>query len=405
MFRFILGTVFIAAFSVGALFLSLPAVVGLAGPWAAIISITFVWLLGIASGQLYIEAFLAVPEADHLVSLGRVLTHRPYALFTSVVFLFFSYDALWIFFSSAYEILTALLPHFHTPPYLTPDLCILYMFVLMGCLIYFGQLPTLVAIFLLFLIFLAIFGYDIFKNPPPFFQIKAQTHFYYIFFVIIALFNNSFYQSIMPTVITFLKRSRKKLIYSVWIGFTLGILLFVVLFWLTLEKGIYEKFLAAYESGASAAESFLIFEKIPQLKFIFHFLILIATLFSLLSVAIALRDYFEDAAASLFKTRKRLKRLFFVLLIFLPPLLTAIWTGMRIVEANLLYTGVVALLVSEYLLATILPLSWVWALRYNLALPVKPILWGGKKMMIVMAFATLILFFVLGMVTIHKIAW
>src|SRR5262249_35002667 len=101
-----------------------------------------------------------------------------------------------------------------------------------------------------------------------------------------------------------------------------------------------------------------------------------------------------------FRIHRRLKKLVFTIITLLPPIVCSM-----VVYKELITFSTIVSSFAEYFLATIIPISWIWNLRYRLELPYRPVVWGGRKILVVLIFFTVFLLFVLGIIPIHQIDW
>lgn len=400
-FKTILAIVVICAFGVGTGFFTLTAAVGLSGFWIGTAAVFVVWILGIISGQLYVEAFLAVPQAKHFYSLSRSVSSVWGSRSLTFVFLFFSYCLMIFYILFIHDVIRLVIEHYQLQPYIEPHHVMFPLIGILGTLIYFGHLPTFVGIAAAFTILLTVLGIEIVKvhewTPPVHAPLSYD---FYFLMTLGAAFNITFYQSILPSLIVFLERNRRQILSTIWIGWSAAMLLYLIWLWITIRPEIYGKFLAAFESKSSFRAGFAYLQQLSHFKFIVRALAASAGVISIMSIAIALMDFLEDALSHYFPKNKRLSRLLFTLLIFIPPLLLR-----QLTQKHMISFTTITSAFTEFLLATVYPLSWVWNIRYRLRLPIRPVLKGGKPVMIGIIFASVLLFLILMTVPINQLYW
>jgi len=390
--RLILAICLIASFSVGVGLLAIAAVAGLTSFNVGVVATFLVWLFGMSSALLYLEAFFAAPEANHVISLSKKLVGRGSLYLAVVSFLGFNYCLL-----TSYNVFLREISSYYPLP--SPTWVVLGVNVVFGFILYLKREWALSTLALFFCLFLALFAFD-FLIGGLYTKPSAQPHrqFYYIFLSIPIIFSASFFQTIIPSLLPLLKRNKVKLQLSIWIGYTLSMLILILWLWLSHRQGTHEKLLAAYEGDISLAKGMLYLQGSHQLKILFEFLVIFVILAAMLGAFISMIDFFKDACAH-FKIKNQKIYMFWILIFsMLPAYLISLIPKIHILIFSSILT--VAL---QYVLATVLPIKWVWSARYTHKLSHKPLLFGGKNMLIVMIFASLFLLLFIGTVPIHQL--
>lgn len=130
------------------------------------------------------------------------------------------------------------------------------------------------------------------------------------------------------------------------------------------------------------------------------FLIFFAAISSMLATGIILLDFFSDAFKIPLEARKGFKRVVICLLVFIPPMILGLFTHIDLLAIVHSTLGFASLIMTP-----IIPIFWVWSARYEKKIVEKPILFGGKQMLIIISFLTAFIFYTEGVLLIQRIIW
>ncbi len=353
-------------------------------------------LFAVCSGLLYLEAFMAVPEAQHIYTVSRRLTGRIGNLFASFFFYIYTYSLMIEGYSLFAESVHELFPKIGQ----IYPLVIFLLLTLSAVTVSLGKTFTFSIVSILLVFLLGFLGYAVYAAAPLSWQHPKTSGFsYYNIYLLGASFSYFFYQSFFPLIITFLKRDRKKIVLTLWISFALSASLQILWIFTTLRPDIYKHFLALFETATFHVHNFNFLDFLPKFRLAYFAMAIILLLQNILSLGISFRDFFIDTKHAIFNTHK-FNELITSVLIFLFPWLLHLALG----GANFQTAGAILIVTSSFFIACFFPVMWVWSLRYHYVLEVKPVLFGGKKMLVAMIVASILFFFILWLYP-QKMYW
>jgi tyrosine-specific transport protein len=316
---FLGGILLIAGTAIGAGMLALPVTTCFAGFFPSMILFLLFWLYMTFTALLYLEVNLAVPGENNLITMAQRTLGTPGKIigWISYLFLLYSLNAAYIagsspLFSSFLEKFAGITLASWAKP--LPLLFIFALFVYLGtkAVDYMNRVLMLgLIITYLVLVF----------NLPAHVEVSNLLHFDFPailigFPVVLTSFG---FHIIIPSLTTYLKHDRKKLIQVILIGSFIALLVYVVWEFLTLGSVPLsgpDSLSATYIKGGSITAPLM---KVVQSKWIglgaalFAFF---AILTSFLGVSLSLSDFLSDG----FKIKKTsFGRTLACLLTFLPP--------------------------------------------------------------------------------------
>lgn len=189
-------------------------------------------------------------------------------------------------------------------------------------------------------------------------------------FVIPALIVSFGFHNLVPSVITYLNRDAKKVIFAILIGSAIP--LFIYLVWELLILGLVplQQFEGALSQGSIATEALKQAGRAPWVTMFAELFAFFAIVTSLLSVALSFTDFLADAL-QIKKTAQG--KVILVMLVLAPPLFFALlYPNLFLVALN--YAGGFGAVI----LFGILPVLMTWKGRYHQRLGHPQLLPGGK---------------------------
>ncbi len=388
MWRSVGAAFFIFAFCTGTSFITLPFTVSHAGFWPSVVALFVSWLFLIFTAFYYLEAVLTMPPGANIASISRRYSSRSIVILNTIIFLAACYGYLLTTFCFGIPMLISLLEFYQipAPQFLAYLFFALALFVTVAISV---RCAVIVNFFLLIL--LGFVFYFSFRSGLVAYKPETLNHFTaaYLFVVIPSLLNSLFFQVMIPTLANFLNYSVNRLRMVILSGVTLATLLFIAWLWLVITSTGTKSF-GNINWLAPKTVNFL---KLYHVEGIGHWLpsllILILTTSSIGAGTIMV-DFFSDLFRIPSEERKGVKRVLLALLIFLPPLLASYLPTPLLLKVMIYITDVGGLY-----LCGILPIWWIWTIRYYHQVKTKNLVPGGK---VTLTILTILAFFFLYLV-------
>lgn len=344
---------------IGAGMLALPFVTAFSGFLPAFLIGLASWLFMMATGLLFLEATLWLPDGANVISIARHFLGKTGQWIGAILFLFL-YLCLMVSYidegSSLFQSFSnAVFPSIEQPILLGIFSLIFGLLVLIGTQVVSSVNRYLVFGLVASYILILILGIKNVKAPHV---QRADWSLWYI--AAPTLFSAYGYHNILPTISTYLKRDPKKLRQAVIIGTTIPFVVYTL--WQLLIIGsvpvehidtITSMKVRSFELLGLATNS--MFLKILGQSFAFF-----AIVTSLLGVALSMVDFLGDG---LQVKRSGLTRVFLTAAVFIPPTLFASTYPGIFVEAIGIAGGI-----GEAILNGAMPILMVWVGRYKMGL-------------------------------------
>lgn len=349
------GTLLITGISIGVGMLALPVATAQGGFFPALAVYFICWLFMLCTGLLFLEACTWVPDGSNLISMARHLLGRSGEGFCWVIYLFL-FTCLMIAHTAAGGSIVSQISS-HTIPQWLGALIYVAIFspaVYLGTAwvdrLNMGLMTGVVISYLLFVIFAA---------PYVNFDLLTTTHFSKAWYALPVVFTAFGYQSLIPTLMSYMNRDIKKVRFAIICGTAIPFLIYVI--WEFLILGIIPfegmgGLKEALEKGQNAVEPLGNFIHNPSINKIGIAFAFFAMTTSMYGLSIAYMDFLADG---LKVQKKGIKKLGLYAIVFLFPLVIT-WINPEIFIKALNYAGGVGVA----LLLGAMPILMVWSGRY-----------------------------------------
>ena len=381
------GTLLIAGSAIGGGMLGLPIVTGVAGFYPAIIIFCFCWIFMTTTALLLLEVNLSFKSGINLLgmteqTLGKIGKN---VCWITYLFLFFCMLVAYIDASgSLTQQFANKLFNFQLEGWQGS----LFFTALFGLFVYIGTalVDYVNRLFMLGLIltYFFVIGFGTSEVQPNFFANKAWGYSLLAIPVTITSFG---YHNIIPTLTSYLKKDRRRMIQMVIVGGGIPLLVYILWDWLIL--GVVP---ASNFHNKLTLENILSFIKYPLVGQFVQYFAFFAIVTSFLAQALALLDFLRDAL----KVKNNwFNRIWLIMLVLgLPYIVAVIYPGMFI-QALGLVGGFAAIILFVFI-----PALMVWKLRYNRKKLEHKIIPGGR---IMLSIVILIGFFVMAVQFIQEV--
>lgn len=395
------GSAFTAVFLVagkciGVGTLAIPIITGIAGFVPALFSTFIIWLYMMATGLLLLEATLGNPDGANFFTITKCFFGPLGRIISAVGFSFLFYFFLTSYFSLGTILITNIFTNlFGIAP--LPFLTLLCLLILFGTLVFLGNYVSDKVNFVLMVgLLVAAAALLFFSYPYITIAYLKRQNWAYATFAIPVLFGALGYQTIIPTLSSYLNRNINKLRWTIIIGTTLPFLLYVL--WQGVIIGILPegKFWEAFEKGITSLTDIEFLNISSLLVLIGDFFAFFAIVTSLLTTGLAMVDFAGDGFKISFEKRTGWRRFLLCVLVFLPPFFLS--QGLKALPMhpfefiegflNIIFIG-------------LLPIWMVWISRYRLHFLTPHILPGGKPLLLLLLIATFYLIYFQGIEVVH----
>lgn len=394
--RLLIGISIITTFTIGVGIIALPILVGLAGFWPGVIACAATWLYTLATALLYLEASLLFPDGANVYTISKALLGPIGTTLASASFIYVHFCFLTICYLFGAPLVTQILENtlgLHFPVWL------LYVGLLVVCggLVFLGMAWCARAVLLLSIFLLLFLLYILFNGPSHVFvDHYYRANWIYILFAIPSMYNAFYFQSIVPSLATFLKRDWVQLKRAIWIGSALAFIFFLFWLWLTVGLTTDLTITAAFETGQPLIEGIRVLGKTPYIGKATLYIAFCTLTASILVIGIANVDFYADLFGFPLLQRNGVKRLLITALFFIPPFILSLLAEFNIM--NLLNaTSGFALLAT----GAIVPLAWILSARYMQKKTYTPQLKIGRTAFLILLFATFAYLYLEGVLLIQ----
>jgi len=383
------GALLVTGTAVGAGMLALPVATCLGGFVPACLIYLVCWLFMAATGLLFLEICLWMPEDANIVSMASHLLGPGGKLISWVLYLFLFY-CLMIAYSAGGAGFISGLMNFATNLEL-PRLYGLVLFVvLFGLIVHFGtravdriNVLLMVGLIVTYVAFVVI-GWDHVEETR-----LEPNNLWQGILAFPIVFTSFSYQGIIPSLTSYLHRNAKKVRFAIWVGTAIPFVIYIV--WEFLILGIVplngaEGLLQAKKMGASAVEPLRYLIASPWVTNLGHAFAFFALTTSFLGVGLGLTDFLADGLKI---PKKGLSRWALTLSVFIPPAIIA-QANPTIFLTALTYAGGIGCA----LLLGLLPIVMVWVGRYRKGYKSHVQLFGGRIFLTILALFVLFELFV-----------
>ncbi len=346
------GSFLVAGSAIGAGMLALPLATAQAGFFPAFVIYGFCWLFSMATGLLMLEVTLSLHEHANLVSMASFYLGKFGKFLAWGLYLFLFYCLTIAYIAGGASMINGL---FFTGHHYQLSLCLFT--VLFGFCVFLGtKVVDKMNLLLMIGLIVSYFAFVGFSFQHVDVYHLKRFDFPYAIIALPVIFTSFSYQGIMPTLTDYLKRDRKAIRYSIFVGTTIPFLAYIL--WDLLIKGIVPlpDLIHAKALGLSAVEPLKHILKNSPIAVVGQAFAFFALTTSFLGVTLGLLDFLADG----FKVAKQgAKRMLLCLLIYIPSSLIALYDPHIFFKA-LEYAGGIGCV----LLLGLLPVLMVFVRRY-----------------------------------------
>jgi tyrosine-specific transport protein len=380
------ATLLVSGTCIGGGMLGIPVMTGLAGLCPGLLINVICWLFMLATGLLFLEATLWMPENTNVISMtsrflgpwGKVLGG------ISFVFLYYSLMIAYISGGAPFFI-NAISPYFE----LSTGAAYTLFTILFATIIYFGA-RTIDRVNTILMAGLIISYILLVGQSTPNIQINNFSHTNWKYFLLSAplLFSAYGYHNIIPSISTYLHQDAKRLRIAVVVGTTIPFVIYALWQWIIIGSIPEELIQEALNKGVPITEVLTGYKTwVHYTASLFSFFALTT---SLLGVSFSTLDFLSDGL----KMRKEgVRRFILCLMVFVPPAVWAAYNPGVFLDA-LSYAGGFG----ESILNGLIPVLMVWVGHYYMKLPLRFSLPGGR---ITLSFLLVITFSIIAVEIIH----
>ncbi len=374
------GALLVAGTTIGGGMLALPVLTSAGGFIPSLFIYAACWLFMTATGLLFMEIALQMKENVNIISMADKTFGLPGKLFAWALYLFLFYCLTVAYVVGCGDMLVELFNE-TIPREYGPLLFVLIFapFVYLGARVV-GKLNYLLmaGLALFYFAFVALGASEVRLD------LLLQHNFALSIYALPIAFTAFAYQGIVPTLVSYQDRDRRKIRMSIFGGTTIALCTYIIWQWLILGILPYEGkggLKEALELGQNAVYPLKDYLGTPLVYFIGKFFAFFALLTSFFGVTLGLKDFLADGLG-VEKTAKG--KALLCLLVFLPPLLIAkIYPHIFLQALDLAGGYGVALLLG------MLPVLMAWKMR-KLHPETPHEIGGGNRLLLIMLLFVLI---------------
>ncbi len=374
----------VAGTSVGGGMLALPVMTADAGFWPSLAMMALTWIFMTTTALLLLEANLWMPAGSHIITMASKLL-GPFGKASAwVLYLFMAYASLVAYTAACGGIIQEILPV--SSPWVSNLLFILVFGFIIDCGARLVGLVNALLVGGMVLAYFLLISVGVGKIVPLHLE---RAHWMDTLKTMPLLLTVFSFQSIVPSLTIYLKRSAKHLKIAIIGGMVFTFIIYA--FWQLLVLGTVpvegaEGLKSAYEQGLSAASSYQVAVQHPGIALVTVFFAFFAIATSFLGIGLGLFDFLADGLKI---SKKGRGKIILGLLIALPTLLLATLVD-RIFLLALDTTGAFG----DTILNGILPALMVFIGRYIQKRKGEFRVPGGKAPLIfVIAFALFVIIY------------
>jgi len=383
------GILLISGTCMGAGMLAIPLFTGFAGFFPAIGINILCWLFMMATGLLFLEVTLWMPDGSNVLSMSRHFLGPVGQWFGGLFFLFLYYCLMVSYLAGGAPLFLGVFQKGLGLGLGDLEGFILYVFLFFLIVALGAHLVDRVNALLmagLAISYILLIGVGADDVDPSNLIHKNWTQ---ALFAAPVLFGAYGYHNIIPSVSTYLKRHRRKLRLAIIWGTTIPFIVYTLWQWVVIGSVPLEKLEEGARLGIPASQIYAsVTGNIWTANFALFFGFF-AIVTSLLGVSLSMVDFLADGW--MIENRTGWRRYLLTLLVFVPPALFAFYNPGVFAKAISVAGGI-----GEAFLNGILPIAMVWVGRYHMKLEGRPLLSGGRGLLILLALFTLVIFGVEG---------
>ena len=354
--RILSGTLLIAGTMVGAGMLGIPLVTGGAGFFPGIVITILVWLFMYATGLLFLEVTLWVPDGSNVLSISGRFFGKSGRYVSGGMFIFLYYCLMIAYFAVGAPLLA---DAFRVVGILfTGWEAFLAFGVIFGTIVAIGpksidrvNIMMSVAMLGSWLVLVGSGGSEVKETY------LSYTRWPSMVFAMPVLFSAFGFHNVIPSLCTYLKRDRRALRLSVFWGSVLPLIIYIVWQWLIIGVIPKEVIADTMKTGTSVVSAFQLITGEAYFVAVGRFFAFFAIVTSVLGVSFSMVDFLGDGFR--IPHRKGWKRAGLTVLTFVPPFIFATLNPDIFTTALGIAGGF-----GEAFLNGLLPVGLMWAGKY-----------------------------------------
>ncbi len=386
----------LAGYCIGTGYYSLPSATGPAGFFPAVGMLLIVWVYLVASGLLYLEATLANPDGANVITICRNLIGQTGMVIATIAFVIINYTFLVHIFLLTSDFISYFL-NFWLHLQLHINWIYWGMALFFGSVVFWGTYVADRVNFVLFAgLALAFAGVLITGSKGVHLEHLLSQRWYLVVFTVPVLVTAIDFQGLIPTLATYLKRDKKKLIKMVILAMLFPLVMYILWLWLAIGSSTRAALWESFEQGQPVYKDYMI----QTLKVPFHHFLRFTAFFagatSVLTCGLVMQDFVSDAFHISVEKRIGKKRLAVCGAIFVPIL--AISCLIPTLTLSFLEYVFLEYLVgwAEVIFNAAIPIWLIVRARYILKLRTERCLPGGKGAIIALFVAMFFLIYLEG---------
>jgi len=384
------GILLVMGTCIGAGMLALPVVTGVAGFWPAMAVNLLCCLFMMATGLLFLEAILWLPDGANVLSLADHFLGRWGKLICGISFLFLYYCLEVSYCAGGSPAFARIIQKLGLP--LSGFLSYFVFAAVFGFIVYLGTkaINRLNWVFmsglLISFVLLIVIGSEEVKT-----SLLERMDWKLSLAATPTLFGAYGYHNLLPSLSTYLKRHINYLRYSIIFGSALPFLIYSLWQWMIIGTLTLDEIEGANLRGEPITMTLQNIVAHPYLSTFGEYFGFFALITSFIGVSLSMVDFLADGLKIVVRSGQT--RIFLCLAVFIPP---AIFASLK---PDIFITAIgVAGGYGEAILNGLLPISMVWVGRYVMGLPSSYRWFGGKFALILLFLFTL---FIMGIETKH----
>ncbi len=380
--RILSGTFLIAGTMIGAGMLGIPLVTAAAGFWPGCLITCLVWFFMFATGVIFLEVTCWLPDGHHVLSISSHFLGKWGKFVSGTMFIFLYYCLMIAYFVVGAPLLGEIFGGF-----ISGWKSFVLFGSIFGSIVAFGpksidRVNILMSIAMVgaWLLLIGIGSSDV--------EVERihLTHFPSMFLAMPVLFSAFGFHNVIPSLCTYLKRDRKALRLSIFLGSLLPLFIYLIWQWLIIGAIPKEAIAMAFEDKISVITLFQTGTGKKAFVVIGQFFTFFAIITSVLGVAFSMVDFLGDGLH--ISERRGVKRLMLTLMTFLPPFIFSLLNPYVFTLALGMAGGF-----GEAFLNGLLPITLIWIGKYHLKYKSDLIFLGNRYFL---ALLIMISFFVIG---------
>lgn len=366
-------------------------IVGLAGFWPGVVGGFLTWFYVLLTGILYAEAAIANPDGANVATISRNFLGKTGMIIASTSLAYVHFFILTAYFLFGVSLFFKIVENTfgYALPIWIPYIALL---IICGSIVYKGVGWCVYFNLFLGACLLGFMAYAVILGSDHVSSIYlSRTNWLYILFAIPSLYNAFYFQGIIPSLATFIKRDWKGLKIAIWIGTTGALVFFLAWIWLTIGLTSDYTIARAFETDKPLVSGIEILNQTPYIGNATLWVSFFAILASIFAAALTLVDFYFDLFGVSVEERHGKKRVAICYLVFLPPFFISLISSQDIMILVNTTVGLAQLLISGAI-----PLAWILSARYYKKLEYPNRLKIGSSTLIFLIFLTVIFFYLEG---------